>query len=92
MFYEKIQELSSHEKKEASMEKERLEKDKSNLKKKINEILNEKDILRNNIERKDKQIKEIEKTIETNNKKNEILKYGGKNYHYYYTIFIYIVK
>ncbi|OUM57380.1 hypothetical protein PIROE2DRAFT_17658 [Piromyces sp. E2] len=69
-----MQELASHDKQEVSMEKGRLEKEKSNLKKKINELENEKEILKNNIERKDKKIKELEEIVETTNQKNESIK------------------
>jgi len=72
---EKDKEIAIREKQEATIENSRLESEKLNLKKKLSEIENEKDILKINRDEANKKLKELEGTNDSTRIQNEILQY-----------------
>jgi len=70
---EKVQDISSQEKQELLLENSRLEKEKTNLKKRLNECENEKELLTNDFEDKVKKLNDLENLKESLKRKNEII-------------------
>ncbi|KAL6604218.1 hypothetical protein U3516DRAFT_668439 [Neocallimastix sp. 'constans'] len=76
---EKDKEIAIREKQEATIENSRLESEKLNLKKKLSEIENEKDILKINRDEANKKLKELEGTNDSTRIQNEILQKKNSN-------------